>query len=145
MKKRLLPFDLEIPVRNSIPILFELLDDKKIDWKQINKTVWRKIQEYEERYIKLGETFLIQASFMHILIKSSQDDEPARRLLDYIQKLFEELNIQLDALEKKQIAGTIFNLLVNFDSKYLNFLGELSVLNLYKRRFGFRLKKQRNQ
>jgi hypothetical protein len=50
-------------------------------------------------------------------------------LLHFIERLAEELLNRLSLVEKQLISGNMKQLLLSFDSKYLNFLGELAVLN----------------
>jgi len=54
-------------------------------------------------------------------------------------KLFEELADILDEREKILIKGNIFGMLTNMDLKYLNFLGELSVLHRLKKTLPIKL------
>jgi hypothetical protein len=136
-----LQFDVEIHLKARFPILFELLDGNKINWKQINKTFKNQYLKYHDRGIKLQQSFRIEASFYNIITSAMKGDAPAQRLLDFIQKLFEELVAKLDPSEKKEIKPTVFGFLSNMDLKYLNFLGELAVLNLYKTRLGYKLVK----
>lgn len=126
-------------LRVYFPILFELLDNNKIDWKAVGKTFTKKYEQYQKKHEETTATFQIEASFYSIITAAIKREKGAIMLLDYIQKLFEELTDKLDSNEKKQIRKTIFGFLTNIDAKYLNFLGELSVLNQFKRRTDFKL------
>lgn len=134
-----LRFDVEFHLKTRFPILFQLLGPNKINWKQVNKTFTKKFIEYKERSNRLKSTFPIQASFYHIIISAMKGEQSAQRLLDYIQLLFENLIKLLDPFEKKEITKILFGFLTNMDLKYLNFLGELSVLYLYKCNLGYAL------
>jgi hypothetical protein len=86
------------------------------------------------------ETFQIQSSFFFVITDACVKNEPAAiRFLDFIQKLFEELVDNLDDDEKELIADNILGLFTNIDLKYLNFLGELAVLNHLKKIAPYRL------
>lgn len=134
------PFDIQGRLKVYFPILFELLDSNKIDWKTVEKTFLKKYQGYQKRY-ETTESFKIEASFYNIVTAAIKREKPAIMMLDYIQKLFQELNNSLDSEEKREIKNIIFGFLTNIDRKYLNFLGELSVLNQFKRRTPFKLVK----
>jgi hypothetical protein len=135
------PFNIQEKLKIYFPILFELLNDNKIDWKMVEKTFFRKYEQYQKKHTKTNSPFQIEASFYSIITASIKGEKPAIMLLDYIQKLFEELADNLDDAEKKEIKTTVFGFLTNIDTKYLNFLGELSVLNQFKRRTPFKLVK----
>ncbi len=83
--------------------------------------------------MRTNSTFKIPASFYNIISSAIAKEEQAIRLLDYIQKLFEELTDILDKEEKLLIRANIYGFLTNMDLKYLNFLGELAVLHRLKK------------
>jgi hypothetical protein len=60
-------------------------------------------------------------------------------MMDFYNKLFHQLKLLLSKKEKMLILNIIKNLLVSFDSKYLNYLGELSVMYQLKRTNNFTL------
>lgn len=126
-------FDIENRLKIYFPILFELLDGNKINWKKAKKVFTRKFQEYEARQAATNSGFRIEASFYNIISSAINKEPGAIRLLDFIQKLFEELTDGLNRPEKKLIKDNVFGFLTNMDMKYLNFLGELCVLNHLKR------------
>lgn len=135
------PFDIQEKLKIYFPILFELLNNNKIDWKRIEKTFFKKYELYRLKHSEVNLPFQIEASFYSIITAAIKNENSAIMLLDYIQKLFEELTDNLDDSEKKEIKKTIFGFLTNIDIKYLNFLGELSVLNQFKKRSPFKLVK----
>jgi len=135
------PFNIQEKLTDYFPILFELLNNNRIDWKMVEKTFAKKYEEYQIKHQKTNSPFRIKASFYNIITASIKKEKGALMLLDYIQKLFEELTDKLDSDEKKEIKSTIFGFLTNIDSNYLNFLGELSVLNQFKTRTNFKLVK----
>lgn len=126
-------FAIENRLRDYFPILFELLNKNSIDWKSVTKTFTKKFEDYQELQEKKDTPLKIQASFYNIVTEAIKNEPSAIRLLDYIQKLFEELTDVLDEKEKSLIQDNIFGILTNIDSKYLNFLGELSVLLTLKK------------
>lgn len=135
------PFDIQEKLKVYFPILFELLNNNKIDWKMVEKIFFRKYEQYQKKRSITNASFQTEASFYSIITAAIKKEKSAIMLLNYIQKLFEELTDKLDDDEKKQIKNALFGFLTNIDSKYLNFLGELSVLNQFKTRTPFKLVK----
>jgi hypothetical protein len=119
-------------MRVHLPILFDVLNSKKINWTKVEKTFRKKFEYYKAKQLRLNSTYRIEASFYNIISDSIKKEIGAIRMLDYIQTLFTQLRDYLDEAEKKEIKKIIFGFLTNMDMKYLNFLGELSVLNLFK-------------
>ena len=126
-------FDIENRLRIYFPILFELLNSSKIDWRKVEQTFSKKYTQYKNRFDNANSAFPVEASFYNIITSSIKMEPGAILLLDFIQKLFEELTERLNEKEKKLIKPNIFGFLTNIDMKYLNFLGELAVLNHLKR------------
>jgi hypothetical protein len=60
--------------------------------------------------------------------------------MELFNAVLENLFNQTDEKERLLLSNTIFNTLINFDRKYLNFIGELAVLSILKDR-GFYLEK----
>lgn len=132
-------FDIENKLRVYFPVLFELLDKNSINWKSVNKTFKKKFEYFQQLQAKVDTPLRIQASFYNIITEAVKEDAGAVRLIDYIQTLFEELTNILDKEEKVLIKGNIFGMLTNMDLKYLNFLGELSVLHRLKKTLPIKL------
>lgn len=126
-------YDIKNRLKEYFPIIFELLGDINLDWKRIEKRFSQKLDEHIRKFDLTGQPIRIQASLYHIITASKEGKEEATRLLDFIIKLFQELITRLDKEEKKLIKKNLFDLLTNIDMKYLNFLGELCVLNQVKR------------
>lgn len=132
-------FNIENFLKKYLPTLFFLIDPKSINWDSIKKTYIKKFELYTERFYRIKSSFRTEASIYSIIISSEEKDPTALRLLDYINSLFSELKELLDDSEKGLIKDNIIGLLSNIDMKYLNFLGELSVLHFLKRRFSLKL------
>jgi hypothetical protein len=133
-------FDLQYHLRSRFPILFTLLNKNAINWASVTKTFVKFVAEKKIQFEKKGP-FKQSASIYPIIIRSMQGDPDASRLLDFFQKLFEELDIVLSDTERGLIIDALQGVFSNMDFNYLNFIGELSVLNLYKRNSGFELLK----
>ncbi len=110
-----------------IPALIELIDFNDFPWKKIDQAF---LAKWEQRTIASGgEKMLIEASVFDIIIEAKKDNLKAIGLLDFFNKLFEELADSLTRSEKILIRSNAKAMLKSLDSKYLNFLGEMAVLN----------------
>ncbi|MBK7885296.1 MAG: hypothetical protein IPJ81_17070 [Chitinophagaceae bacterium] len=97
------PFNIQEKLKIYFPILFELLNNNKIDWKIVEKTFFKKYDQYQKKHKKNNSSFQIEASFYSVITAAIKKEKPAIMLLDYIQKLFEELANSLDGDEKREI------------------------------------------
>jgi hypothetical protein len=82
--------DLKNNLKKYIPSLFEMLNDDRIRWSEIN----RKFQEtYDARLVQynLKGSLRVAASFFDVISAALNKEASASRLLDYFQKLFEEI------------------------------------------------------
>lgn len=109
-----------------IPSLVELIGENDFPWEAIDKKFNKKIDNILAS--SNGDVISIETSIFNQIISIKQGKSDYRGFLDYYNKLFSQLNILLDKHEKKCILQNIKNLLMSFDLKYLDFLGELSVL-----------------
>jgi hypothetical protein len=132
-------YDIKNRLKDYFPIIFELLGDNNLDWKTIEKRFGKKLDEHIIKFNFKGQPIRIEASLFHIIIASKQGKDEAIGRLDSITKLFQELIIRLDNEEKRLIKKNLFDLLTNIDMKYLNFLGELCVLNQVRRNIDLKL------
>lgn len=125
-------FDIRGRLKEYFPIFFELLGDNNLDWKTIEKRFIVKLDEHKKKYDLTGEPIRIEASLYHVITASREGKDGAAQLIDFITNIFQNLVLRLDAQEKRLIKKNLFDLLTNIDKKYLNFLGELGVLNYVK-------------
>jgi len=101
----------------------------------VEKKFNRKINQRVSK--KNGDSIVIEASIFDQIISIKKGDSDYIGMIDFYNKLFYQLKLLLNQEEKKLILRTIKNLLVSFDSKYLNYLGELSALYQLKRTNNF--------
>ncbi len=132
-------FDVKTNLAIYLPVLFELLDSKELNWKTINKRLEIRLNEHKLKYERKGEPILVEASVFGVIVATVRGNEQAKSFLDFIRKLFEELVDHLDKNEKHLIKNNLFGLFTNIDLNYLNFLGELCVLNHIKRNTDYKL------
>lgn len=134
-------YDIQGRLREYFPIFFELLGDNGLKWRTVEKVFGRKLDGYKRKFDLTGEPIIVEASLFHIITSSISGNEQAKRLLDFITKLFEELILRLDKEEKKLIKNNLFGLITNINREYHNFLGELCVLNSVKKNTKLKLVK----
>jgi hypothetical protein len=116
---------------NYIPELIDFIGEEKFPWDDIEKKFNQRVSK------KNGDSIVIEASIFDQIISIKKGDSDYIGMIDFYNKLFYQLKLLLNQEEKKLILRTIKNLLVSFDSKYLNYLGELSALYQLKRTNNF--------
>jgi hypothetical protein len=109
-----------------VPALVELVDYKDFPWERIDKLFLKKI---DTRMTQHKEGDVIEASIYDIIIAAKIQNIQALRLLQFFNKLFEELNDNLNPIEKLLVRTNAKQMMCAFDINYLNFLGELATLN----------------
>ncbi|MCD9019151.1 hypothetical protein [Parachryseolinea silvisoli] len=125
-------YDLEGRLRVYFPALFNLLNEKKLDWRSITRTFERKMADHTKRYKAKGVPVLVEVSFYGYVVAYSKGIKEAESFLQFINDLFESLNGRLTDKEKLLIRDNINGIFSNMDLKFLNFVGELAVLNYIK-------------
>lgn len=120
-----------------VPALVELVDGKDFPWTKIDNLFSEKIKMRKAKCN--NETIIVEASIYDIIVEAKQQNSSAIGLLDFLDKLFEELNDNLNKTERQLVRSNIKKMLISFDSKYLNFLGEIATLNNLIKSKSFRL------
>lgn len=126
-------YDIESAVTTYFPVFFDVLADSKLNWDRINKQAEEVLAERKRKIEKNGQPILIEVGFIDLLMSTIQRREHAGSFFLFIRRLFEELAKNLSGDEKRLIKGSLYGFLTNIDLKYLNFLGELCVLNQVKK------------
>jgi len=124
--------NLEVMLKSHLPIIFELLNEQKLtnyQWKKLNRNFIRIYEKRKKEYFKNNEYLLVKSNIYDLITSSIKGELKATMLLAFIKKTLEELTDNLSISEKKKLRTTVYNLLVSFDSKYYNYLGELLILN----------------
>jgi uncharacterized protein YlaI len=114
-------------LRIFIPALVDLVDEKDFPWEKINNLFTQKIKDRISD--SNGEIIKVEASIYDIIVEAKKQNLTAIGLLDFLNKLFEELTDNLEASEKLLIKSNVKQMLISLDNKYLNFLGEIATLN----------------
>jgi hypothetical protein len=120
-----------------LPALAELADGRDFPWTKIDKLFQKKLDE--RTTASQGQSMEVEASLYDLIISLKKQETRAVGLLHFIERLAEELLNRLSLVEKQLISGNMKQLLLSFDSKYLNFLGELAVLNKLLKFSAYRL------
>jgi hypothetical protein len=124
-------------LEEAIPSLAALVNGEKFPWDKIDGLFNAKI---DERLAEgKGETFTVEACIYDVIIAARGQKPQAVRLLRFLNGLFEDLTVTLQAAEKPLIKHTIRQMLESLDSKYLNFVGELAALNRLLKSGNYRL------
>jgi len=123
---------LERNLREYLPAMVNMIIDDSFPWSRIESQFEKKI---ESRFAgkKDNELVTVEASIYDIIISVKSGKRSHLGLLLYLNSLFEELSAQLSNSEILEVRSAIKSLLLSFDKKYLNFVGELSVLNTLKK------------
>jgi hypothetical protein len=114
-------------LRYYLPAIVEFLGEHDFPWTKVNTDFNKKIEKRLEE--ASGEIFTVEASIYDIIIACKKGLKDYEGLLVFFNRLFEELIINMENNTRAVIKTTVWNLLISFDSKYLNYIGELAVLN----------------
>jgi len=129
-----LEIDVENNLQQYLPSIFLLLNDKKINWNKISRKYQKELYSRKERLFGTGKVdILIEGCLLDIISKTIQSDFSHYTLLRFIDDLFTELAKNTTDKEKLFLRDSIYNVLINTDTKYLNFIGEFAILNHFKR------------
>jgi hypothetical protein len=110
-----------------LPSIMQIIPLSDPDWKRIDDLF---LQKHGKRLQNaINGVVLIEASLFDIIIEVKKGNIQAIRLLDFFNKLTTEILLYVDVTGLRKIRKNLKDLLLNFDSKYLNFVGELAVLN----------------
>ncbi|MEQ1587205.1 MAG: hypothetical protein ABL895_15055 [Cyclobacteriaceae bacterium] len=132
-------YDIEKALMAYFPVFFDLVAGSKLNWGRINKRAEEVLAERKKKIDSHGQPALIEVGFIDLIISTIRGRGQAGLFFLFIKKLFEELAVNLSGDEKLLIKDNLYGFLTNIDLKYLNFLGELCVLNQIKKNTQWRL------
>lgn len=127
----ILPLDLETEVRVYLPIIFEILGEGKItpkQWRKINEN-YKKTQEKRAADYWLKDITRYEVNLYDVFEMRRKGNKRAYVFLDMLKKALEELCDALPVEDRVKLGDTIYHMLVQFDHKHRNYIGELLVLN----------------
>lgn len=114
-------------IRFYLPAITDIVGDTDFDWERIDKLF---SDEVTKRTVKAnGGTLMIEATIYDIIIEVRKQNLEAMRFLSFFQRLLEDLSMNLTDEEKKIIRKNIRDFLTRFDLRYLDYVGELAVIN----------------
>ena len=130
----MLVFEMQSNLRRFMPSILELIGDQDIAWSSINT-------QYSERHALLieesdamipinGGSIRINASIYEVIFSATTlGNRQAFGLFNFCNEMFTDLASKLTDEEKKSIRPNIYSVLTNLDCNYLNFVGEMALLN----------------
>jgi hypothetical protein len=119
-------FEIKLGLELYIPSLLELINGN-IRWKSLKKILENKFNEEKERYNN-EERFELRVTLYSICALAAKGNPESKQFLFFIDNVFKSLATCLSDSEKNLIKENISNLLEYRDG-FLNYLGELCVLN----------------
>lgn len=131
--------DIKDKLMEYIPEIFLILEKQEISWKRVNSLF---IKKHNQRVETVQEGELIEASFFDVVSKSLYGVQEASRLINMFKHLFKSLGELLTDDEKRQSSRIIYDMLVNHDKAFFNFIGELLILNSIKKGGGVLVKRE---
>ena len=121
---------LKFNLETFTPGLIKLIGDNPINWDDINNAF---NIELSKRLVKLKnenkETLIVSASLYDIIISVRTGNIKAMRYLDFLNKVFLDLDSHLLEKDKKLVLKNIIQMLKAIDKRYISFVSELAVLN----------------
>lgn len=113
-----------------MPSMYNFLPNalSKKQWLLLSTNLETKISQRKNHFLENG-ALKVETNFYDLLVATFQQDESAFYMLNYIEVLFKKLTIYLNDDERIKLKDTVYGVLTNLDHKYLNFVGELSILS----------------
>lgn len=128
-----LRFDVKNGIERHIPSLLKLLGNQNISWNSINKGLDKHITKLHSELTESKEEEITKGvTFYSFLIGNEVNRKETAPMFSFFNNLFDELYNRLDQKELLHLHKMIKFVLTNYDYRYLNFIGELAVLNTYK-------------
>lgn len=119
-------FDIKTGLEVYLPSVLKLIAGD-IRWTSLTKIFEDRFHNYAERYNN-GERFELRATLYSISASAAKGVETNIQFLSFIDNVFKSLADVLTENEKQLIKNNVANLL-QYDDGFLNYLGELCVLN----------------
>lgn len=125
--------NVEQNLRIFYPAIFKFLGNRKIGWRMISKNFESLISKRRNEIIN-SKTGVIQSELclLDLITQRVLNNTSNLHLSEFFNAVLENLLNQTDEAERLLLSNTIYNALVNFDRRYLNFVGELAVLSILK-------------
>ena len=121
--------DLKSKLQLHLPVLVTLIGNTPFAWDDVNRLFIEKFARRHANYVSANNYLQVEINFFDVISQTLLGNRKYIPLYTYFKKLLEELDMQLTPEKKILLSGTFRSLLTNWDLKFLNFIGELSVLN----------------
>jgi hypothetical protein len=127
-----------------LPSIFALLGEQEIDWDSVSekyeKELYSRIARMEEAKKNGLDSIIFEACLFDIIVEVFKQRKGHEIFLNFINEVIVNITKTATSEEKARLSKTIYNLMINTDKNYLNFVGELAVLNLLLG-YGFKLER----
>jgi hypothetical protein len=118
-------------IQYFIPGLFEFIPFESKKWYEFQNGFAEKTRERYDLFIKKGSKPLpVRMSlFDYVCDADNIEENNEYRFLGFVNKVFEEIKMYFSIDEQKKLSNIIEKVLTNFDEQFLNYLGELLLIN----------------
>lgn len=114
-------------VEEFFPGLMQLASVLNINWDKLNDLFLKElVRRFKD---SKGQSINIEIAIHDLIVQVRMGNLNAVGQVDFLNKLFYGLSNKLTDKEKRLIKPIIEGILINFNRRYLNFVGELAVLN----------------
>lgn len=121
--------DVKAKLTQHLPSLLQLMGNNPFKWDEVNAIFIEKFTKRYEEYIADNNYLQVEITFYDVITQKLSGNHKYLYLFTYFDNLLIDLNKYLPDKKKSLLSGTFWHLLTNWDLKFLNFIGELSVLN----------------
>lgn len=113
--------------------MIELLGNNQISWTAINRGLQQHIENLRQKIVndELGQIEK-DTTFYSFLVGKTLNRKATAPMCNFFESTCKQLLQRLTTSEVSHLHRMIKLFLTNYDYKYLNFIGELAVLNAYK-------------
>ncbi len=121
--------DLKAKLEQHLPVLISFIGNMPFAWFDVNRLFIEKYAVRYAKYLAANNYVKVEINFYDVISQTLLGNKNYLPLYTYFTKLLEDLDVRLSREKKALLADTFRSLLTNWDLKFLNFIGELSVLN----------------
>ena len=126
-------YDVKKALEKHIPSLIKLLGSQTISWSSINSGLQIHLQKLRNELLESGKSEIVKdATFYSFIVGEIQGKKETAPMFDFFEVTFSQLSKRLSENELIHLHKMVKLVLSNFDYRYLNFIGELATLNVYK-------------
>ena len=126
-------YNVKKSLENNMPSLIKLIGNQNISWTTINSGLEKHLAKINKKRLDSGKDEVkAEKTFYSFFVDHFARKKGAIGMFDFFNTTFEQLYNRLSKDELVHVHKIVKFILTNFDSKYLNFIGELATLNAYK-------------